>query len=190
MHTVRRVLPHEYNKYQQHLQALDTESRNLRFAHPVTDEVINTLCSTWAANPDKHILFAVEDDQLNFIGIGHIALEGGMELAFSVHKEYRGQGIGDKLMERCISYCRTHNLLEGYMVCLSHNAAIKHMCLKHGIHIHTEYGETTADIHLDAPNLSTFVTEATDSNLAVLDYLSKRTLLPWTLVHKKFDSLS
>lgn len=190
MLTVRRVLPLEYGKYRKHLKALDAESRNLRFAHPVTDEVIDSLCDRWEANTDKHILFAVEDDHLDFIGVGHIALEDGMELAFSVQKEYRGQGLGGMLMERCIRFCRTHDILDGCMVCLSHNAAIKHLCIKHGIKIHTEYGETTADIHLDEPNLTTYFAEATQSNLAVIDYLSKRSLLPWTLVQEKFDSLT
>ena len=38
----------------------------------------------------------------------------------------------------------------------------------------SEYGETLADIELDHPNLNTFITEATDSNLAIMDYWGKR----------------
>jgi hypothetical protein len=38
----------------------------------------------------------------------------------------------------------------------------------------TSHGETLADIELDSPKLDTFVSEATDSNLAVIDYLGKR----------------
>lgn len=189
MHTVRRVLPHEYGKYRTHLKALDDESRRLRFANPVSDFVIDQLCDKWEAEHDKHILFVIENEHLEFVAIGHIALEDQMELAFSVHKEYQGQGMGDKLMSRCIQYCRTHNLLHGCMVCLSTNAVIKHLCLKHGIHIHTEYGETLADIDLDKADVSTYLNEATDANLAVMDYVSKRALLPWTLVQEKFDIL-
>jgi GNAT superfamily N-acetyltransferase len=190
MHTVRRVLPHEYEKYRTHLKALDVDSRNLRFAHPMSEEIIDQLCDGWFNNKDKHILFAIENDSLDFVAIAHIALEGEMELAFSVLKGYQGQGMGDKLMTRAIQYCRTHNILHGNMVCLSHNRVIKHLCTKHGIHMHSEYGETLADIDLDAPNVTTFISEAADSNLAVMDYVTKRSLLPWTLVHKKFDSLN
>jgi len=67
------------------------------------------------------------------------------------------------------------------MVCLSTNAAIKHLCLKHGIHIHSDQGETLADIELDHPDVLTYVSEATDSNLAVVDYLSKRITKPLAL---------
>ena len=105
-----------------------------------------------------------------------------MELAFSVHKEYRGHGIGSMLMKRCIQYCRTHNILKGCMVCLSSNAVIKHLCIKHGIHIHNEQGETLADVELDSPNITTFINEATDRNLAVMDYLGKRIAKPLDLL--------
>jgi hypothetical protein len=35
-------------------------------------------------------------------------------------------------------------------------------------------GETLASIELDHPDITTYFTEATDSNLAVMDYLGKR----------------
>lgn len=186
--TVRRVLPHEYGKYRTHLKALDADSKVLRFACALSDTVIDNLCDGFEAHPDKHVLFVIENERLEFVAVGHISLEGEMELAFSVLKEYQGQGMGDKLMHRCIQYCRTHNILIGCMVCLATNAVIKHLCTKHGIHFHSEHGETLADIELDRPNVTTYINEATDSNLAVIDYLTKRTLLPWTLVQKGFGN--
>lgn len=184
MHTVRRVLPHEYEKYRTHLQALDAESKTLRFANPASDYVIDQLCDKWFADIESHILFAIENDKLELVAVCHIALDETMELAFSVLKEYQGQGMGDKLMTRGIQYCRTHDLLHGSMICLSTNAVIKHLCIKHGIHIHSEHGETMADIDLDSPTVTTFIKEAADSNLAIMDYVGKRALLPWTLVQK------
>jgi GNAT superfamily N-acetyltransferase len=184
LQTVRRVLPHEYGKYRTHLKALDAESKILRFANPLSDYVIDQLCDGFEAHPDKHILFAVENERLEFIAIGHIALDGQMELAFSVLKEYQGQGLGDKLMSRCIQYCRTHNLLAGSMVCLATNSVIKHLCTKHGIHFHSEHGETLADIELDNPTPATFIDEATATNWGAFDYMAKRALLPWSLIQK------
>jgi len=67
------------------------------------------------------------------------------------------------------------------MVCLSTNSVIKHLCRKYGIHIQTQDGETLADIELDHPSLSTYVEEATDNNLGIMDYLSKRLIRPWTI---------
>jgi GNAT superfamily N-acetyltransferase len=182
--TVRRVLPHEYHKYRTHLKALDAESRMLRFAHPVRDEVIDQLCDTWERDHEHNVLFCIENDKLEFVAIGHIALQAGMELAFSVLKEHQGQGMGDKLMSRCIDYCRTHDILHGSMVCLSHNAIIKHLCIKHGIQLRTEYGETQAEITFDRPDMGTYISEATNVQFAVLDYLGKRTRTPWSFLAK------
>ena len=172
---VRRVLPNEYPKYCKHLKALDDASKHMRFGYLVTNESIELLCAKFEADPDNNILFCVEDNNLDFIGVGHIAFQDDqMELAFSVLKEYQGNGMGNLLMKRVIQWCRTHGNLKGCMVCLSSNAAIKHLCLKYGIHIQSEHGETLADIELDSPNITTFLTEATDSNLAVMDYMGKR----------------
>jgi len=179
--TVRRVLPHEYGKYRTHLKSLDADSKVLRFGAPVSDEVLDNLCNGFEAHPDKHILFCIENNNLEFVAVGHIALEGEMELAFSVLKEYQGQGMGNKLMTRCIQYCRTHNILKGCMVCLSTNTVIKHLCTKYGITMENDHGETLADIALPTATPATYIDEATSVNLAVVDYWSKRFTRPWTI---------
>lgn len=179
-HVVRRVLPHEYSNYRAHLKKLDPESRTLRFAYPATDYHIDKLCDLVEANQDQHILFCIENFNLEFIGVGHIALEGDkMELAFSVLKEYQHQGIGNALMTRCIQWCRTHDYLDGQMVCLSSNSTIKHLCRKHGITMENDHGETTADIHLPAADVTTYVKEVFVRNEAVVDWFAKRSVNPW-----------
>ena len=180
--TVRRVLDHEYPKYCTHLKALDDASKYLRFGYHIQDEMIDKLCDQFEADPKKNILFAIEDNNLNFIAVGHIALQGEMELAFSVLKDYQGQGMGSLLMKRVIQWCRIFGKHKGCMVCLSTNAAIRHLCTKHGIHIHSEQGETMADIELDNPSITTYLAEATDSNLAVVDYLGKRFARPFAML--------
>jgi GNAT superfamily N-acetyltransferase len=182
LQSVRRVLPHEYPKYRTHLKALDADSKVLRFGAPVSSDVIDKLCDSFETHPDQHILFAIENANLEFVAIGHIALEGEMELAFSVLKEYQGQGMGNSLMKRCIQYCRTHNILKGCMVCVSTNSRIKHLCVKYGIAMENDHGETLADIALPTPTPATFIDEATSANLGALDYFSKRFTRPWTLL--------
>jgi GNAT superfamily N-acetyltransferase len=152
----------------------------LRFGYQISDEGIDAVCDSVEKDVVHHILFCIENQQLDIIAVGHVATRNGMELAFSVHKDYQGQGLGNRLMSRCIRYCRTHGILKGCMVCLSSNAAIKHLCLKNGIHIHSEHGETLADIELDSPNVSTFVEEQVSTNLAIFDYALKRSLLSWS----------
>ena len=180
--TVRRVLNHEYSKYRKHLKALDGASKHLRFGYIIQDEMIDKLCDQWEADHEHNILFCIENDDLDFVAVGHIALQDNMELAFSVLKGYQGQGMGNHLFKCVIQWCRTHDHLKGCMVCLTSNSVIRHLCLKYGIHMTSEHGETLADIELDSPKLDTFVSEATDSNLAVMDYLGKRFAKPLALL--------
>jgi len=179
-HIVRRVQDNEYSKYRKHLISLDAASRHLRFGFTVNDDTLNKLCDSWEADHPHHILFCVENSNLEFVAVGHIAITDGMELAFSVLKETQGTGMGDALMKRCIQWCRVNNKLSGCMVCLSHNRAIRHLCTKHGIHFTSEHGESEANITLDSPNMTTYVSEVADSNIGAFDYLVKRTRLPWT----------
>jgi GNAT superfamily N-acetyltransferase len=185
MYTVRILLAYEYGKYRIHLKALDYNSRYLRFGFTALDEMIDTLCDGFEKAPDEHVLFCVENSTLDVVAVGHVALGPNMELAFSVLKDYQGKGLGQKLMKRCIQWCRTKGILSGTMLCLSHNDRIKHMCIKHGIHIHTECGETQGDIKLDEADVFTHLDEATDRNLAAVDYFTKRARLPWAIEHKR-----
>jgi len=184
MHTtVRRVLSHEYGKYRAHLKALDADSKMLRFGYAITDSGIDSLCNSFEARPNKHVLFAIENEKLEFVAVGHVALDGEMELAFSVLKDYQGQGMGNLLMKRCIQWCRVKNIRKGCMVCLTSNKVIRHLCAKYDITIENEHGETLANIELAWPSLETYMKEAADSNLAVIDYLQKRFANPLALLN-------
>lgn len=172
MHLVYRLQPFEYNRYRKHLLALDAESRYTRFGYPITDELINQLCDKFEANPEYHKIFAIENDALDVIAAGHISLDGETELAFSVLKEYRKQGMGSALMSRCIEWCQNRNIKGGCMVCLSTNTAIKKLASKHGVLIN-DGPETFANITIPDPTPSSVMHEVVDSNLARFDHLNK-----------------
>lgn len=173
MHLVYRLRPEEYHRYRTHLLALDENSRYTRFGFMIRDETINQLCNKFESNPKDHKIFVIEDEDLKVIAAGHISLEGGeTELAFSVLKEYRKQGMGSSLMSRCIEWCQNRNIKGGCMVCLSTNLAIKKLASKHGVLIN-EGGETLANITIPDPTPSSVIHEVVDSNMARVDHLSK-----------------
>ena len=172
-HLVYRLRPTEYSKYRKHLLALDEESKYTRFGFPIRDEIINQLCDKFESNPKDHKIFVIEDEDLNVIAAGHIALEGGeTELAFSVLKDHRKKGMGSALMARCIEWCQNRNIKGGCMVCLSTNTAIKKLASKHGVLIN-EGGETLANIKIPEPTPSSVINEVVDSNLARFDHIGK-----------------
>lgn len=183
MFTVRRLSTSEFPKYRAHLKALDAESKHLRFGFNIKDDSIDRLCDSFEKNPSQHVLFVIESFSLDIIATGHVALEENnqMELAFSVLKDFQGRGLGQKLMKKCIQYCRANNLLNGHMVCLSHNKTIKHMCIKNNIKLSSEQGETVGKIQLPSPTLDTFIHEVMDAYIAFCDYISKRLNNSFTL---------
>lgn len=187
---VRQLIENEYAKYRSHLKNLDPDSKYLRFGYAISDSNIDTLCNQVEKDRAGHVLFGVEDDDLNLVAVGHIALKGEMELAFSVHAEFQGRGLGSMLMARCIQYCRTHSILKGCMVCLSRNSVIRHLCVKHGIEIHTSYGETSGDIKLEPGNFATYIGEEIDTTLSTIDYVNKRVSLSWTASSNMFTDLN
>lgn len=172
-HSVYRLLPADYSRYRTHLLALDSHSKFLRFGYQIKDEIINILCDKFEANPSTHKIFVIENDNLDVVGVGHISLEGQeVELAFSVLKQYQGQGMGSALMKRCVEWCQNRSIQSGCMVCLSHNQAVRHMAKKHGILV-DDHGETLADIVIPAPNTVSVINEVIDSNLSQFDHLGK-----------------
>lgn len=172
-HLVYRLRPEEYHRYRTHLLALDNDSRYTRFGSIVKDETIEQLCDRFEANPREHKLFVIENEDLEVVAAGHIALEGGeTELAFSVLKEYRKQGMGDALMKRTIEWCQNRNIKGGCMVCLSTNIAIKRLAGKHGVLIN-EGGETLANITIPEATTTSVMHEVVESNMARLDHIGK-----------------
>lgn len=172
-HLVYRLTPIEYSRYRKHLLALDNHSRYLRFGYQIRDAVIDILCSKFEDNPREHKLFVIENEDLEVVAAGHISLEGGeLELAFSVLKQYQGQGMGSSLMARCVEWCQNRGIKAGCMVCLTTNIAIKKLAAKHGILVN-QSGETLADIKIPSATTASVIHEVIDSNLSQFDHLGK-----------------
>lgn len=177
---VRKLTVFEYSKYANHLKKLDDQSRYLRFGFKAKDQTIDTMVNDIVKNPQKHVLFGVENSNLELIGVGHIALGQPVELAFSVLQEFQGQGMGSSIIKRCIQYCRSQSITKGYMVCLSSNYIVRHLCVKHGLKLSLQEGEVLASFELNPPTLITLTNESLDNNLAVADFFKKRSLKFWS----------
>ena len=174
MHTIYKLEKPEFHRYKLHLLSLDEESRYMRFGYPIRNEQIIDLCNKWRENSDKNIVFAIENEDLDVVGIAHISLEETpAELAFSVLKECQGQGMGDALMKRAIEYCQNHGIKTGCMVCLGSNDKIKSLARKHGILVKTEHGDASAEVSIPSPTPVSVWSEAVNDHLAKIDHLGK-----------------
>lgn len=173
-YTIYKLPKHEFNRYQEHLLKLDDESKYMRFGFMIKPETIADLCNRWSENSHQHKIFAIEDDNLNIVGVAHVSLEGEPpELAFSVLKEYQKQGMGDALMKRAIEYCQNKGIQHGYMVCLSTNDKIKRLARKNDILIKTEDGDSVGDIAIPSPTPVSYWHEYMEDSIGKLDHLGK-----------------
>lgn len=146
----------------------------------MSDAGIDQLCQTVVDNPQDHVLFGVENDDLELVAVGHVAILGNeMELAFSVLPQYQNMGIGSSLIKRCVNFCKCNGLLTGTMTCLSHNQRIKRLCHKLDIVMETAEGETTAKISLHPPSVFDAAQEVGSINTSLIDYFGKRINFFW-----------
>ena len=146
----------------------------MRFGYPIRTDQIRALCKKWQAEADNHIVFAIENEDLEIVGIAHISLQDDpAELAFSVLPECQKQGMGDALMKRAISWCQNHGIKHGCMVCLGSNDKIKSLARKNGILVKTEHGDSHGEIAIPEPTPVSVWTEAVCNQLAHIDHLGK-----------------
>ena len=174
LHTIYKLPAHEFNRYRTHLLSLDEESRYMRFGFHIRDEVINQLCDKWALAPHNHKIFAIEDDNLDIVGVAHVSLEDDIpELAFSVFKEHQGKGMGDALMKRAVEYCQNKGIKHGCMVCLGVNDKIKNLARKNNVLVTTEYGDSVGEIEIPNPTPASYWKEYVEDNLGNISHLGK-----------------
>lgn len=165
MITTRFLASFEYPLYADWLKKLDKETRTTYFGIQYTDEQIDNLVKRIIENSDKHH-FLVAEYKNNWIGCVHCAdvNDDEVEFGFTVDAEHRGNGIADRMMREAIVWSRNRGYTSLYMHCLPHNVPIKRLCVKHGMELHTEYGETDTKLALDPPDFKSLTEEVTIRN--------------------------
>ena len=141
-------------KIRSHLLRLNQEDRYLRFFTIAKDALIERYVR-------DHIdlvfgrgfgIITIPDRRL--IGFAHasrIENENGrvsVEVGFSVDREFRGQGLAKRLMDRVLTYCRTHHVDTMYMSCLRENRAMQAIARNAGLRIVTNADEAVAELEL------------------------------------------
>lgn len=168
MITTRFLATGEFQQYADWLKKLDTETRATYFGIPYTDEQIGNLVSRIVEQSDRHH-FLVAEYKGKWIGSIHIAetLDSEVEFGFVVDEKHRGNGIADRMMQEAVVWARNRGYSALYMHCLSRNTPIKRLCIKHGMILETEYGETETKMPLQPPDLTSITTEVVTRNRQV-----------------------
>ena len=165
MTTVDFLPQWQLEQYRTWLKSQDQETLSTYFGAAVNDSYIDTLVDRIVSDPANNLILVAQRGT-TWLGTIHLAVaHGQVELGVIVHRDYRKQGVADAMMERAILWSRNRGHSEVYLHCLSWNVAIKRLCLKHGLSLHSEMGETDGRVELPPPNWMTYNQEVVDTTI-------------------------
>jgi GNAT superfamily N-acetyltransferase len=142
------------------LTAQDAETQQLYFGVAGGAGLIERLVDRIEAEPDQHEILVAQDCN-GWLGTVHIAKidKTTVEFGIIVHTDFRGQGIGNAMLEEAIVWARNRNYSELFMHCLGYNKPIQHLCRKHGLLPRSIMGDSEVNIHLNPPSWATIASE-------------------------------
>jgi hypothetical protein len=149
MITTRFLTYSEYPEYAEWMKSQDTDSRQLYFGMGISDAGIDALVDGLVKNRHNHYFLVAEDCGI-WVGTIHIAVQNIDEVEFGVMVATgrRKQSIADVMLREAIIWARNRGFHSLYMHCLSYNNAIRHLCVKHGLSVKTESGESDVNVPL------------------------------------------
>jgi RimJ/RimL family protein N-acetyltransferase len=160
MFTTEFLGKQDHYRYGDWLNNQDTETQQLYFGVASGSGLIERLMDSIEADPDQHEILVAQNCN-GWLGTVHIAKidTTTVEFGIIVHKDYRGEGIGNAMLEEAIVWARNRNYSELFMHCLGYNKPIQHLCQKHGLLPHNIMGDSEVNIHLNPPSWATIASE-------------------------------
>lgn len=182
---IKKLNKNYKNKVIEHFLRLDKEDSYNRFCCYMNKETIKVHVND--LNFEDNGIFGIFDDNLDIIGLGECIVNehGGSEIGFSVEKEYQGNGLGSKLMDRMVRFAKSLNKSRLEMMCLKTNKKSIAIAKKFGLEIHLEDGDSIALINLknNNPNLEN-LNEKLEDSLAYCQIKQKENLNNWKIGNK------
>ena len=156
-----------------HFLSLELEDLRLRFGYlPNEYAITKYINDSWERIGDRWFgIYDVEHDGL--IATLHVAKldEESCEFGFTVTKDQRNKGIGDKLFKRGIIWAKARAMKHVFMQCLTENKAMQKIARNNQMHVVTlDYEEAEADLDVSYDPTAA-ITEVLIDNIAVYDML-------------------
>jgi GNAT superfamily N-acetyltransferase len=154
--SIRALQPAEIDCFGRHLCRLETDCRRSRFGLSVPDVFLRDYAGSvdfantavFGCFADNEMRGACELRSLQSLWCGEA------ELAFSVEKTWRGQGIGTAMMTQAIRTARSLGIDRLYLTCHRHNRSMQCIAGKFTSKITYEDSECFADIAVHCQPMS------------------------------------
>ena len=164
-----------------HFLTLEADDRHLRFGSPTSDSVIERYVENLDFSRDA--LFGIFNDALDLVGIAHLAYvpssndsARSAEFGVSVLHNSRRRGLGAALLARASIHARNTHIDTLFVHCLAKNTAMMHLAQKLGMRVEFAYGDADAYLILPPANAQSILHEASQEQMADLDYALKANL--------------
>ena len=164
-------------KISQHLLALDTHDRYLRFGFVATDEHIERYVA--GLDFERDVFLGITNRKLELIAIAHLAMISAngkstcAEFGVSVRKASRGRGFGALLFERAAMDARNKGASTMFIHALSENAAMLRIARNAGAVIERTGSDAEAFLRLPPASLGSRMAEIVEDHYAQIDYRLK-----------------
>lgn len=170
MSVIRTIRPWEKNILRDHLLRLEPEGRRMRFHAPVKDGAIERFVErlNWYRSINVGYF---EDGAIRGsaqIVWGSDPVRDGAEFAIAVEPDWRGQGVGTALMDRCLVLARNRGLERLTMSCLVENEAMRTLAKHFEARLAFEDSAIEGRLRLPWPSPATLTQEATEEAFAAL----------------------
>lgn len=160
MFTTEFLPTQRYYQYGDWLKNQDSDTQQLYFGAAGGVGIVESLMHCIEADTSQHeVLVAHTADK--WVGTIHIAKISSSQVEFGiiVHKDHRGQGIANAMLEEAIVWARNRGYCELFMHCLGWNKPIQHLCQKHGLLPRNMMGDSEVNIQLSPPSWATIASE-------------------------------
>jgi N-acetylglutamate synthase-like GNAT family acetyltransferase len=128
---VRQAESSDWHSIRRFFKNLDEDSRYMYFGSHVSDEVIDQIWNKFETQ--EHVFFVIEL-ACNMIGVCQVAhVDNHAELSVAVASNQRNRGIAHALVERAVTWCKTHDIQDLMMFCLPDNNIIPKILKKHNL---------------------------------------------------------
>lgn len=177
---IREIGPRHRERVRQHLLALDTPDRQLRFGHAASDGQIHAYVDGLDFQRDH--LLGIFNSHLALVAFAHLAFappaaDGGApgfaEFGVSVAGHARRRGYGRRLFERAAICAANSGVKTLYIHALSENAAMLRIARQAGAAVRRNGGESEAHLHLPEASFKTRMSELLAGQVGHVDYLLK-----------------
>ena len=174
---IRSLGVNHRSRIEQHLLALSSQDRYLRFGYAAQDAHIQRYVASLDFDRDE--IFGIYNRRLHLLAMAHLAystdaeFQSCAEFGVSVLAHARGRQYGARLFERAAMHATNDNIDLMFIHALSENSAMLNIARSAGARVERNGSESEAFLHLPKATLDSRVTELIEEQLAQTDYQLK-----------------